>query len=162
MMKRMFSLVLALCLLGAFVPVSIATSNLDTISPWAQAHTTEAIVKGFVPPEIRSNFQDIITRAEFCRMAVKWVEYATDKSIDAILTEKGLTRNPNTFTDTDDPDILAAYALGITSGRGGGLFDPNGQFSREQAATMIMNTCNAIGWDITAPVTFNNIWLSPF
>ena len=146
MMKRMFSLVLAVCLVLALVPVSIATAqNLTTASPWAQAHITAAIGRGFIPADIQNNYTNTITRAEFCRMAVKWVEYALGKDIDAILTEKGLSRKLNAFTDTNDPDILAAYALGITSGRGGGLFDPNGQFSREQAATMIMNTCGAIG-----------------
>ena len=81
-------------------------------------------------------------------MAVKWVEYATGKNIDTILTERGLTRDPSAFSDTSDPDILAAFALDITSGTGGGKFTPNGQFSREQAATMIMNTCRAIGADV--------------
>ena len=84
-------------------------------------------------------------------MAVKWVEYATGKNIDAVLSEKGLSRNPDAFSDTGDPDILAAFALGITSGTGSGLFTPDGQFSREQAATMIMNTCKAIGTDVGNP-----------
>jgi len=69
-------------------------------------------------------------------------------SIDELLEAQGLQRDPAAFTDTDDPDILAAYALGITRGIGGGLFDPNGQFNREQAAVMIMNTCRALGADI--------------
>ena len=47
--------------------------------------------------------------------------------------------------------ILAAYALDITSGVGNNLFNPNGEFSREQAATMIMSTCRAAGADIANP-----------
>jgi hypothetical protein len=132
--------------------------NLDTASHWSHSHITAAIGKGFVPSDIQGNYTDTITRAEFCRMAVKWVEYATGKNIDAILTEKGLTRDLNAFTDTSDPDILAAFALDITSGVGGGRFDPNGEFNREQAATMIMNTVRAIGADVTAPAsTFADI-----
>jgi hypothetical protein len=58
-------------------------------------------------------------------MAVKWVEYTTGKYIDTVLSEKGLSRNTNAFTDTSDPDILAAFALGITNGTGGGEYEEN-------------------------------------
>ena len=67
-----------------------------------------------------------------------------------------MSRDPNAFSDTSDPDILAAFALGITSGTSAATFNPNGQFSREQAAMMIMNTCRAIG------VNVDNSPLSPF
>jgi alpha-tubulin suppressor-like RCC1 family protein len=128
--------------------------NIDTASPWAHSHIIEATGKGFVPADIQDNYQDVITRAEFCRLAVKWVEYATGKSIDEVLAEKSLTRNPNAFTDTTNPDILAAYALGITAGTGDGTFSPDGQFTREQAATMIMNTCRAIGASVEIHTSF--------
>jgi hypothetical protein len=91
-------------------------SPIDTASSWARESITTALSKGFIPAEIQNNYTNVITRAEFCRMAIKWVEYATGKSIDTILTERGLSRNPNAFTDTSDPYILAAYALGITIG----------------------------------------------
>jgi alpha-tubulin suppressor-like RCC1 family protein len=143
---------------GVKLPSSGTLSNpLDTASSWARDGITAAISKGFVPTDIQGSYTNIITRAEFCRMAVKWVEYATGKSIDAVLTEKGLTRRQNAFTDTTDPVILAAYALGITSGTTAptettpGVFSPNGQFTREQAATMIMNTCYAIGANASNP-----------
>jgi len=123
--------------------------DLDSASEWAKEDLAAALAKGFVPSDLLSDYRDVITRAEFCRMAVKWVEYATGKSIDAVLSEKGLSRNPNAFTDTSDPDILAAFALGITSGMGNNTFSPDGQFNREQAAGMIMNTCRAIGADVS-------------
>ncbi|MCL1859831.1 MAG: S-layer homology domain-containing protein [Oscillospiraceae bacterium] len=119
--------------------------NIGIAAEWAREGITEAYNKGFIPDELQNDYKSIITRQEFCRMAVRWVEYATGKSIDVILSEKGLSRNPNAFTDTDNPDILAAFALGITSGTGNNEFTPLGQFTREQAATMIMNTCKAIG-----------------
>ena len=132
---------------------STPSTTLDTASGWAKDGITQALSKGFIPSDLQNNYQNVIARAEFCRMAVKFVEYKTGKNIDAILTEKGLSRNPNAFTDTSDPDILAAAALGITAGTGGGLFTPNGQFSREQAATMIRNTCKAAGMDISNVTT---------
>jgi hypothetical protein len=122
--------------------------NLNTAASWARDGINGAFNKGFIPAELQNNYQNIITRAEFCRLAVKWVEYASGKSIDALLSERGLSRDLNSFTDTDDPDILAAHALDIISGAGNNLFNPGGQFTREQAAVMIMNACRVIGADI--------------
>jgi hypothetical protein len=130
---------------------SAPPSPLDSAASWAREGITSAIAKGFVPADIQGNYTNIITRAEFCRMAVQWVEYATGKSIDTVLAEQGKSRDPGAFTDTSDPYILAAFALGITSGAGGGLFNPSGQFNREQAATMIMNTARAIGANVADP-----------
>jgi uncharacterized repeat protein (TIGR02543 family) len=125
------------------------TDPLDSASTWAREGIASAIQKGFVPAEIQGSYTDVITRQEFCRMAVKWVEYATGKDIDTVLAEKGLSRNPGAFTDTNDPDILAAFALGITTGTGNNQFTPDGQFNREQAATMLMRTLRAAGLDET-------------
>jgi hypothetical protein len=131
-----------------------------TPASWAREGVESAIDKGFVPLDLQRNYDSIITRAEFCRMAVKWVEYATGKDIDAVVAERGMPdRMGNTFSDTTNPYILAAFALGITSGTTAptadrpGVFSPNGQFSREQAATMIMNTARAIGADVSNPPT---------
>ena len=123
--------------------------NLHTAHDWARTAISEANNKGFVPADLLNNYTATITRAEFCRLAVKWLEYKTGKNIDTILKEKFLTRNQNAFSDTQDSDILAAYALGITSGTGNGQFTPNGQFTREQAATMVLNTCKAAGMDVS-------------
>jgi len=140
-----------LCLIVTFTPPVFAAPNLGSASTWAREGIAAAVARGFVPADIQGNYTNVITRAEFCRMAVMWVEYATGKSIDAVLSERGVVRDPNAFADTNDPYILAAFALGITSGTGDGRFTPNGQFSREQAATMIMNTCRAIGVDVSNP-----------
>ncbi|MCL2157929.1 MAG: S-layer homology domain-containing protein, partial [Oscillospiraceae bacterium] len=114
-----------------------------------------ALKKGFVPSDIRGDFKAVITRAQFCRMAVMWLEYATDKKIETLLAQKSLKINPSAFSDTQDSYILAAYALGITSGTRApgtsspGLFTPNGNFTREQAATMVLNTVRAYGANTT-------------
>ncbi|MDR0325400.1 MAG: leucine-rich repeat domain-containing protein [Oscillospiraceae bacterium] len=138
---------------GATTPTP--SNTLDTAADWAKAGITSAIGKGFVPADIQDNYKNTITRAEFCRMAIKWLEYKTGKGIDTILTEQGKSRRQDAFADTADKDILAAYALGITNGTTAptadksGVFTPNGQFTREQAATMIMNTCRAAGMDVS-------------
>ena len=156
-MKKVISIALALVLTAVLLPIGVpqnanaSAPNLNSASTWAREGIIEAVAKGFVPAEIQGNYTNVITRAEFCRMAIRWVEYAAGTNINAVLAAKGLSRDQNAFSDTRDSDILAAYALGITSGAGGGRFAPNGQFNREQAATMIMNTCSAIGIDVSNP-----------
>jgi|GEM_PF-1551663 len=138
----------------SFFPItndSVPVPNLDSAAAWAHESIKSAVRKGFVPQDLQSKYTDVITREEFCRMAVRFAEYKLGKGIDAILAEKGLARNPNAFTDSGDPDILAAFALGITGGTGNNQFTPNGQFTREQAAAMIMNTCRVIGMDTVNP-----------
>ena len=134
---------------------TLEAPNLATAEGWAAEHIQQAYEKGFIPDDLQNNYTAVITRQEFCRMAVKWMTYKTGKSIDTILSEKGLSRRQDAFSDTTDPDILAAYALGITSGEVAptattpGIFNPSGQFNREQAATMIRNVWKAIGLDIS-------------
>lgn len=133
--------------------------NLSTADGWAESGIQEAYDKGFIPDDLQGNYKNIITRAEFCRMAVQWVEYRTGKTIDAVIADKGLTVRQDAFSDTKDPYILAAYTLGITSGTvaptatSPGTFTPNGDFSRQQAAVMIMNACKVIGMDTAGPPT---------
>lgn len=122
--------------------------NINTASDWAKSDIKSAITKGFVPAQLQNNYKNIITRAEFCRLAVKYIENKLSKSIDTILAENGVSRNTNAFTDTKDTDILAAFALDITGGTGNGQFSPNGQINREQAATMIRKVCKILGMDI--------------
>lgn len=125
--------------------------NLSTAASWAREGIQSAYAKGFIPADLQNSYNSTITRAEFCRMAVQWLEYATGKTIDTILSEKGVARDPNAFDDTKDEYILAAYALDITTGTVAptastpGKFTPNGSFSREQAAAMIRNVCKVYG-----------------
>ena len=129
----------------------IAGTPLDSAAGWARPEIASAIEKGFVPPGIRADYRSAITRLDFCRMAVRFVEYATGKNIDAILAENEVSRDPKAFTDTSDSDILAAFALGITTGTGNNRFAPDGQIRREEAATMLMRACRVIGMDTGNP-----------
>lgn len=149
---------------GGLAPAPAPANPLDTAAGWAKPGITEALAKGFVPADLQGRYNNNITRAEFCRMAVKWLEFKTGGTVDKMLND-GRPLNEGTFSDTSDPDILAAYKLGITVGTVAptadkpGVFNPNGDFSREQAAAMIRNTCKAAGMDIsnTAMAGFEDI-----
>jgi hypothetical protein len=137
-------------------PVTPPANPIDSASTWARENITSALAKGFIPADIQGDYTAPITRQEFCRMAVKFVEYYTGKSIDAVMADKGVVRQQNAFSDTNDQDILAAYALGITSGTvaptatSPGKFDPDSQFNREQAATMLQRVCRVVGMNANA------------
>jgi len=152
--KKFLSIAISILLVLTMLPVNalaIETSYVDSASEWAYDSITESIQKGFVPFEIQNNYREVITRAEFCRMAVMYIEYVTGMSISSYMADKDIFIDWNAFADTQDYYILAAYALGVTSGTGNKQFTPNGRFPREQAATMIRNVCNVLGVDVNNP-----------
>ena len=69
--------------------VGFPPNPIDTASSWAREGITAAIGKGFVPNQLQTKYTNVITRAEFCRMAVKWVEYALGKPIAEVVAERG-------------------------------------------------------------------------
>jgi hypothetical protein len=148
-LKKLLSLLVATGLLTAVPTTASAASapNLSKASTWAQPQITETCELGFVTPEILDDYTQPITRAEFCRLAVSWVEYIADKGAEKIIAERGHTILP-TFTDTNDPAIIAAAALGITSGTGGGMFGMDVTFDRQQAAGMTWNAYKVIQPDM--------------
>jgi len=134
-----------------------ASPYLNTAAEWAREEIAGAINKGFVPDDIQNNYRVVITRQEFCRMAVRLVEHALQKDIDDILAERGLFREFE-FSDTSDMTIAAAAALGITNGTRAptesqpGVFSPNGEFTRQEAATMLMRVCTVLGIEVDTSI----------
>jgi hypothetical protein len=114
---------------GTYQPIIPISAETDLIpepadvpvagaSTWAYRGINEALGRGFVPVGLQSGYTDIITRIEFCRLAVKWVEYVLGEDIDGIVAARGIPgRMLHTFSDTADADILAAYRLGIQAGQ---------------------------------------------
>lgn len=117
----------------------------DMPSLWAYDAYAEAADKGLITPEINLDYRGETNRAEFCRAAVNFIEKYYTKPIMIVLKERNL--NPLMFADTNDEAIHAAAALGITSGTDAAqkLFSPDAPVTREQAATMLVNTLKALG-----------------
>jgi hypothetical protein len=155
--KRLLAVVLCIAMIAATgIPALASVPNIDSASSWARDGITEAVGDGYIPADIQGNYTSVITRAEFCRLAVSWLEFTLGKNIATIVAENGdPAKTGHTFSDTTDPAILAAYRLGVTNGTRvptatePGLFNPNGEFSREQAATMVRNTMRAAGIDVS-------------
>ena len=102
-------------------------------SSWAKDQVGLAIDAGIVPQALQSRYTDTATRADFCALVVALIEEYWGEAITA----------EETFTDTDDINVRKAATLGIVQGVGNGAFNPNGELTREQAATMLERTYRA-------------------
>ena len=101
---------------------------------WAREDVARAISLKLVPVGLRSDYNQAITRAEFCHLAVRFYT----NNLGAI-TERV------TFSDCADPNVELMGALGVVSGDGKGRFAPNRDMTRQEAATMIARLLDAMG-----------------
>lgn len=149
-MKKVLIFVLALML--AIVPLSAA------MSPWAIEEILEAKNLKLVPENLDSDFQNEITRAEFCQLAVelsKSVLLKRNASIVELAQVKNIDLSNNPFTDTRDKNVIFAYHAGIVSGRDATTFDPHSKITRQEAAKMLGNTSKF--FDVFELVTFKDV-----
>ena len=127
-------------------------------SDWAQAELAEADKLGLIPDTLRSADLTLpITRAEFAAVSVK--------AYEALSGEKAESAASNPFTDTNDPDVLKAYNLGITTGTSATTFEPNTLLNREQAATMLARVFKKVmivGWEISRDAEYADIFIGQF
>lgn len=144
-MRRKISLflILALVLSSLTAPVVRAA---DEPGAWAKTEVGKAVSAGLIPADMQSGYQKCCTRADFCRLAVKLLEVKYGQTAAAILISNDLSVNTAAFTDTQDETILTANALGIVGGVGGGIFNPEGLLTREQAAAMLMRTAKILNY----------------
>ena len=122
---------------GAFQPKSDSAppkeNNFDNgyrCSDWALDEVKQADFIGIFPDSLRNvDLTQPITRAEFAAVSVNMYCRKANTTVEPY--------SPNPFTDTNDRDVLRAYAVGITAGTGGTSFSPNINLTREQGATML-------------------------
>lgn len=139
-------------------PLSQSATNLiDMPASWALAEVREAEFRKLVPPTMQNEYSKIVTRSEFCTLAIIMIEQANKMSIEQYLSNKGISmpnQNPfediNGLSDTAKKDILAAYSLNIVNGTSMTTFSPTNPITREQAAKMLTATATALGKDTTA------------
>ncbi|MDR0292562.1 MAG: S-layer homology domain-containing protein [Oscillospiraceae bacterium] len=121
----------------------------DFPSSWAEEQVNQAIALNLVPLSLQNKYQQATTRAEFCALAVALIEKLTGKEI----TER------ESFTDTSDINVQKIAGLGIVTGRGGGVFDPNGGISRQEAAVILEKAARkGLGKELPAgEITFKDL-----
>ena len=103
---------------------------LSDVSTWAQDGVAAAQEAGLMPSALESrSAQGEITRAEFCGIAVNAYKAVSGKAVFA--------SGKKPFRDCDDPNVVAAYELGLVNGRGDGVFDPDSSIQRQDLCVML-------------------------
>ena len=123
----------------------VPAAEPDAPSSWAQEEVAEAISAGLVPEGLRRNYTGAVTRGEAAGLFLRLLEVSTGLSTEELLSEHGAETDPAAFTDTDDPDVLAAHALGLINGVEEGRFDPDGTFTRAQIAAILNRAARVLG-----------------
>ena len=107
----------------------------DQPSSWAAEQVNAAIAAGLVPEALQAGYTSTATRAQFCALAVELYETVTGSEI----AERA------EFTDTTDVNVQKMAGIGVINGVGNGQFNPSGQLTREQAATILVRLADAMG-----------------
>ncbi|MGI5839851.1 MAG: S-layer homology domain-containing protein [bacterium] len=119
------------------IPFKLSGATPPKGSAWASGDMERAEVLGLIPASIKqADLTKPITREEFCEIALLLYEKSTGSS--------PAPAPVNPFTDTTNPQILKAYALGITGGTSVTTFSPRVPITREQCATMLFRAIKAI------------------
>jgi len=119
---------------------------LDVPADWAKPEVDQAAALGLVPLSMQYHYGLPITRAEFSKLAVKFIETKLGKPAQEIARERNIAIPASgVFSDTMDPDILTAYAFGIVGGIGDGKFNPDGKITRQEAASLLARTAGFAG-----------------
>ncbi len=148
-MKKIMSAVLAFMMMLTMTCVFADTTY--QASDWAVEELKKAEELAVIPESLMDkDLTEDITRAEFAAVSVKLYEYLEGVKVDNV------TENP--FSDTNDPEVLKAYSLGITTGTSENTFSPENLLSREQAAAMFTRVYKKVayvGWTIDKDADLN-------
>ena len=167
--KRILSVLLTLCLLLGLLPglaMGAAAAGERTVSPWAAEEIARAESYGLLDVgnlradhenwngEYVTDWTQPITRAMFLRFALSYAaamnhsdRLSFQNAVNRLISER--TEDGYflvyPFQDDTSEEAAAAYALGITNGRGGGIFDPDARITRQEAAAMLCRAYMACG-----------------
>ncbi|HWP97301.1 MAG TPA: S-layer homology domain-containing protein [Syntrophomonadaceae bacterium] len=117
--------------------VSHGMAAYSAASEWAKTVLDKANSYGLIPESLKgADMTKPITREEFAELVVKLYEKTTGKTSSPA--------SPNPFTDTNNPEILKAFKLGITAGTSTTTFAPRELTNREEVATMLSHAIRVI------------------
>ncbi|MGE4354685.1 MAG: S-layer homology domain-containing protein [Oscillospiraceae bacterium] len=104
-------------------------------SSWAEDSVGQMNALGLIPVALDGQYQQNITRAEFCALAVPLYEKV-----------KGTIGNlASPFDDTSETNVLKMAALGVVNGIGNNKFNPNGEITRQESAVILTRLSEAVG-----------------
>ena len=125
---------------GDFSPACFAITVDAKVSDWARQQVASAAAKGLMPDCLGDDLTVNITRAQFAALSVELYE--------AMSGETAPAPGESPFSDTDDPAVIQANALGIVNGKGDGKFMPSDPVTRQEAALMLSQVYAKLGGEI--------------
>jgi hypothetical protein len=99
----------------------------------------EELKYDFIPDQLEKNTSEYITREQFCEVIITLYEYLKQTSTDTPLNQTAIS-TVNPFSDTDNPYVIKAYALGLISGVNNDKFNPKDNITVQEKAVMLYNT----------------------
>lgn len=127
-MKKVICVIAVVCMMMSILS-NYAYADFAKASNWAVPELNTADEYGLISDSIKNDMSKPITRLEFAEVCIRVYELTTN-SIAKLAPA-------NTFSDTQNPDVLKAFHLGVVTGIGDGKFGPNITTNREQIATML-------------------------
>ncbi len=138
---------------GSDIALYIRDIISTTPSEWAKEYIDKAISYKLLDTDYQNNYQNNITRAEFCTLLTYLIDNKSDVSIEELAERAGRPAITAEFDDTMYVYVSEIAKLGIINGVGDNKFEPLGNITREQAAKMLCETAKVLGYDISAPQT---------
>ena len=94
---------------------------------------------GFIPEKLQNNYNENITREEFAAVAVEYMAYQFDMSVEEMADR--CKSSDDYFSDIEGSEfadyIRLAKRLGIVKGNGDGTFRPRSQITREEVVVIL-------------------------
>ena len=117
--------------------VSVTTTAFGAMhieaSDWAIPIMEKAYELELIPEELFARATENMTRKEFATLAIQFYQKVTGEKVD-------ISGIHNPFWDTDQPEIVFAYAKGIITGKQEHIFKPDDTLTREQMAIILVRT----------------------
>jgi hypothetical protein len=115
--------------------------SFENVSDWAAENVAEMMRLALVPSTLLgTDLTASISRGDMCRMAL----LAYKKVKDDDLSYMEIPESP--FSDTEDPDIILGYYMGLISGFPDGTFRPEDSITREQIFAITVNFLRALDY----------------
>lgn len=136
--KKLVSLILALTMLLAAVP---GVHAYGAVSDWAQDKVAAMDELGLIPDSMAEmDLRQDISRLDMCRIAMLAYTKITGQTPEL--------PQSHPFTDTTDPDVERAYAIGLVSGNGDGTFRPDDALIRAEFFCIVTTFLRLTGFPV--------------
>lgn len=110
-------------------------------SQWALTELDKSIEYDLLTDSMKGNMRDIVTRAEFSEIIVRFYESKTGNEI--------ITKSDSVFIDSQDQNVLKAAQMGFINGYTDGSFKPNNPIFRQDIAVIITRALKNIYPDMS-------------